>query len=115
MKPFSLYEVNANNGSVKKVDVNNNYLPNLEYRGGFNLVGFEAITVFYDRSRGIVRVSRGNHRDLMKLLTDGEYATIPGKLIPHDATASDDEMLLIEAVSDFMMIFIALQDKKNIM
>ena len=34
MKPFSLYEVNANNGSVKKVDVNNNYLPNLEYRGG---------------------------------------------------------------------------------
>tara|TARA_Y100000590_G_C15672310_1_gene996712 strand:+ start:193 stop:1425 length:1233 start_codon:yes stop_codon:yes gene_type:complete len=69
----------------------------LEYRGGFNLVGFEAITVFYDRSRGIVRVSRGNHRNLMKLLTDGEYATIPGKLIPHAVTASDEEMLLIEA------------------
>ena len=71
----------------------------LEYKGGFNLTGFEAITVFYDRKRGIIRITRGNHRDLMKLLTDGENATIPCKLIPHDVNASDDDMLLIEAAN----------------
>jgi hypothetical protein len=71
----------------------------LEYKGGFNLTGFEAITVFYDRKRNVIRISRGNHRDLMKLLTDGENATIPCKLIPHDVTASDEEMLLKEAAN----------------
>jgi len=71
----------------------------LEYKGGFNLTGFEAITVFFDRKRNVIRTSRGNHRTLMKLLTDGENATIPCKLIPHEDDTLDDDMILIEAAN----------------
>lgn len=70
---------------------------NLEYSGGFKL-NSEIIRVYYDRkNNGIVRVTRGNHRTIMDLLAQGADVNICAKLIPHDVTASDVDMLLIEA------------------
>ena len=70
---------------------------NLEYSGGFK-VNCEPIRVYFDRKGGgIIRVTRGNHRNLKAMLSMGEDAQICGKLIPHEVTSSDEEMLLIEA------------------
>ena len=73
---------------------------NLDYADNtFDLDGTEVITVYFDRKRGVFRTSRGNHRTLMKLLAEGDDATICCKLFPHDISLSDDEMLLIEATN----------------
>jgi hypothetical protein len=71
----------------------------LDYAGGaFIHKGSEPITVFYDRKNGgILRTTRGNHRILMKFLVEGENATIWGRIIPHDVSVSNEDMILTEA------------------
>ncbi len=75
-----------------------NCIKQLDYAGDkFDIDGSELITIFFDRKRNKFRVTRGNHRCLMKLLVDGPNATICCRLIPHHEDLEDDEMLTLEA------------------
>lgn len=57
------------------------------------------ITLWYDSKRGVFRTTRGNHRTIMKLLVDGQDATIEAYIKVHDVNATDDEMFMKEATS----------------
>lgn len=57
------------------------------------------IVVWYDSKRDKFRVVRGNHRTIMKLLTDGDDATIEAYVKVHNPTHSDDDIFNAEATT----------------
>ena len=57
------------------------------------------IVVWYDSKRDKFRVVRGNHRTIMKLLTDGDDATIEAYVKVHNPTHSDDQIFNAEATT----------------
>ena len=57
------------------------------------------ITLWYDSKRGVFRTTRGNHRTIMKLLTDGQEASIEAYVKVHNPDSTDDQMFDKEATS----------------
>ena len=73
-----------------------NVIDKVEKKEGFSYSACDNIKV-YVRPDGILVTTKGNHRTLMKIGTDGHDSTIPAKIVVHDKGLTLEQMQQIEA------------------